>query len=83
MRAEVASHKGSPSIEAGSNRRKYNLKTRKKKKRRNAFPFCSALKIFAINVGNAAMKLNLFHNVVFSKQTHTDLFSSYKKSMSI
>lgn len=57
-----------------------------KKKRRNALPFCSALNIFAINVDNVAMKLNLFYDVVFSKQTHFSkqahiyLFSSYKQS---
>lgn len=53
------------------------------RKRRNTFPFCSALKIFVISVCNAAMKLNLFYNIEFSKQTHTDLFSSYKKCMPI
>lgn len=57
-----------------------------KKKQRNTLPFCSSLKIFAINVDNVAMKLNLFYDVVFSKQTcfskqtHIYLFSSYKQS---
>lgn len=40
-----------------------------KKKRANTLPFCSALKIFGINVDNVAMILNLFYDVVFSKQT--------------
>lgn len=57
-----------------------------KKKRTNTLPFCSALKIFGINVDNVAMILNLFYDVVFSKQTclskqtHIYLFSSYKQS---
>jgi len=53
------------------------------RKRRNVFPFCSALKIFVVNVCYAAMKLHIFYKIVFSKQTHTDLFSSYKKCMPI